>query len=123
MLCYLTMVENSIIQPKATCLPEEKVKWSVVELIVEGYTARFPEEVMGCAEYVKQKKAEKGALNDYALMEGKMGDGANSDRRYMYELPSRLKTALEIKYPSVLKGTNLTKFLKKYSIFCIPDKL
>lgn len=118
------MVENHLspLIPGGTnnTLPKEQVNWNVVKLIVEGYTERFPEEVMGCAEFVKQKKAEKGLMNDYALMDNK---GSGSDRRYMYELPPRLFTALTLKYPSILTGKNLIKFLKTYTLFCIPDKL
>lgn len=86
-------------------------------MIVDGYAERNPEEIAGCIEYVK--KLRKESLNDYALV----SDAGGSDRRHMYEIPSKLHQALSMKFPKIFDGDNVIKFLKLYPIFQIPKKL
>lgn len=96
--------------------PSEEVNWSVVQIIVEKYTERHPEEVIGAAEYVKKLR--------FAAKDKKYGElSADSGRRHVMELPDRLDYALTLKYPKVFSGANLKKFFKLYPIFFIPEKI
>lgn len=96
--------------------PEEEVNWHVVQLIMEGYAERYPEELVGCIELVKKMRAEK--TNSYAL-----SDKGGSEMRHVYEIPSSLGNALKIKYPKIFDGKNLRQFLKLYPIFQIAEKI
>ena len=96
---------------------EDEVNWNAVRLIVEGYTEKYPEEVVGCAEAVKM---ERNSLTDK-----KFGTtGADSDMRQVMKLPNRLQVGLQTKYPKIFTDQkNLRQFLKMYYIFQIPEKL
>lgn len=95
--------------------PEDEVNWNVVQIIIEKYTERHAEEVMGCAEYVKQRR--EALANEFAETSDK------TQMRHMYELPPSLAHGLSHKYPLIFKGENLTKFLKMYPIFQVAQKL
>lgn len=101
------------------CEPEETVNWAVVRLLVEKYTERHPEEVVGCMEYVKTLKA---AAKDRKFGQVQDGDGG-SQMRHLMEIPDRLETALTMKYPLIFKGKNLKKFHGLYPVFFIPEKI
>lgn len=96
--------------------PTEDINWNVVQIIVEKFTERYPEEVIGAAEYVKQLRAASKDRKFNELSE-------DSGRRHVMELPHRLDYALTLKYPQIFTGKNLHKFFKLYPIFFIPEKL
>jgi len=100
---------------QARVVPSEEVNWRQVKLLVEMYTERHPEEVAGCIEVVKKKKA---------LLNNKFGlTSADNEMRHLYELPPNLYAALTYKWPKVLTEKNLIHFLKTYPIFCVAEKL
>jgi hypothetical protein len=96
--------------------PDDEVNWRVVQLIVERFTEKYPEEVMGAAEYVKMLK------NDAKDKKFGTTDG-DASTRHLMELPNRLEYGLSLKYPQIFKGKNLKTFFKLYPIFFIPEKL
>jgi len=96
--------------------PSEDVNWNVVRLIVEKYTERHPEEVVGCVDLVKRMRI--------AAKDAKFADtGSEANRRHVMELPSALSAAIEWKYPKALSGKNLRIFKGMYPVFFIPEKL
>ncbi len=96
-------------------IPSDEVNWDVVDKIMRGYAKRRPFELEGCAQYVA--KLRKNTVTKFGEL------GTDSNMRHVYELPSALKLALEIKYPLVLKGRNLKKFLAFYPDFQVAEKL
>lgn len=103
-------VESILSRP--TMVQESTVNWNVVKLVMDEYTARYPEEIVGCMEYVKQLKATKE--NEFASS----GEGM----RHLYELPARLQKALQAKYPDLFKEANLRTFLEIYPAFQVAEK-
>lgn len=96
--------------------PEDEVNWKVVQLIVEKFTEKHPEEVIGAAEYVKMLRSQ--------ARDKKFGaTGTDSNNRHLMEIPNRLDYGLTLKYPQIFKGKNLKHFFKLYPIFFIPEKL
>lgn len=93
-------------------VPLEQVNWNAVKLIMESYAEKYPDETLGCMEYVRQLKESKD--NQYA---------SAGSQRHVYELPSRLHKALSIKFPKLFDGENLIEFLKLYPGFQVADKL
>lgn len=93
------------------------VNWNVVRLIVEGFTEKFPEDVIGCIEAIKQERK--------TLVDKKFGTtGGDSDMRQLMKLPNRLQIGLQTQYPTIFTDDkNLKKFLKMYHCFLIPEKL
>lgn len=95
---------------------EQEVNWNVVKIIVDKYTDRHLEEVLGCEEVVKTKR--KNLNNKFAET------SADTEMRHMYELPPSLHFALTMKYPLIFKSQKtLYHFLRMFPSFCIPEKL
>ena len=97
--------------------PEQEVRWPLVQMIVEGYAERHPEDIALCASYVKRLRAEKVDQKFAEISEG-------SQMRHLYELPDRLSMALSTIFPSLFtQEKNVFQFLKMYPLFQIPEKL
>lgn len=116
-MLYCVHMLKTVESVLARITPEDEVNWEVVKGVVEGFTERYPHEVAGCVEYVKKLRTQ--TKDAYGLVTEK--DGSN--RRHVYEIPSRLHKALSTKYPKVFDDKNLRHFLKLYPIFQIPEKL
>ena len=95
--------------------PSDEVNWNVVDLVITRYAARYPAEILGCEKIVKDFRSR--AKTKFAETGGDM------NTRHLFEMPARLQTALDMKYPKLFTGKNLITFLKKYRLFCIPEKL
>jgi len=93
-------------------VPLEEISWTAIEMIMEAYAEKYPEELMGCFAYVKQLKESKN--NDFA---------SEGSQRHAYEVPERLHKALSIKFPKLFEGENLKKFLNLYPGFQVANKL
>lgn len=100
---------------QARVVPNDEVNWRQVQLLVEIYTDRHPEEIAGCIEVVKQKRAQ--LTNKFGLT------SEENEMRHLYELPPNLYAALTYKWPKVLTDKNLRHFLRTYPIFCVAEKL
>lgn len=110
-----TNIEKNLKKKINRIVPSETIKWSLVSAIIKEYKKRRPEELAGCFEYVKRLKA--AAKTDFAEMGGEAG------MRHMYEMPNGLKMALEMKFPTIFKGSNLTIFLRKYPQFSVAKRI
>lgn len=104
---------DEVLMNTPTLQPESVVNWNVVKLVMDGYTEKHPEEIVGCMEYVKQLKATKE--NAFA--------SSGDNMRHLYELPSRLQKGLALKYPELFQGDNLKQFLELYPAFQVADKV
>lgn len=93
--------------------PLEEVRWGAIEMIMEAYAEKYPEELAGCFEYVRQLKEGTDAF-------GSTGKGS---QRHAYEIPERLHKALSIQFPLLFEGENLRKFLSMYPNFQVADKI
>lgn len=112
---YQTFVDNKM----KAINPSDQVNWNVVRLIIEKYTERNYEEIIGCFEYVKQLKL---AAKDKKYGQVTLGEDG-SQMRHLMEIPDRLETALTMKYPLIFKDKNLRMFFELYPVFFIPEKL
>lgn len=93
-------------------VPLEEVNWRAIEMIMEAYAEKYPEELTGCFAYVEQLRSEKS--NEYA---------SAGSQRHAYEIPGRLHKALSIKFPKLFEGENLRTFLSMYPNFQVAEKL
>jgi hypothetical protein len=97
--------------------PEQEVRWPLVQMIVEGYAERHPEDVALCAAYVKKLRAQKADQRFAEISD-------SSQMRHLYELPEKLSMALNTVFPRLFTDEkNVHQFLKMYAIFRIPEKL
>lgn len=100
---------------KETLIPEEEVNWNVVRLLVQKYTERHPEEVNGCKIHVQELRQE---------LKTRFGEWQTEGRtRHIFELPSRLESAISMKYPKALKDENLRRFLSMFPDFQVAEQL
>jgi len=118
LLTLATNIKNTMDyreQLAARIIPDPVINWETVKAIVEGYSERHPEEIVGCIAYVKELK--KGLSNKFAET------SKDTQSRHMAEIPGRLRQGLVMKYPEIFKDKNLHKFLKLYPIFQVPEVL
>ena len=92
--------------------PLEEVRWGAIEMIMDAYAEKYPEELAGCFEYVRQLK---DGTNDAFATSGA--------QRHAYEVPARLHKALSVQFPRLFEGENLRKFLSMYPNFQVADKI
>jgi iron-sulfur cluster repair protein YtfE (RIC family) len=110
-------MNEALIMAKANnCQPEEMINWNVIKLMVDKYTERHPEEVVGAIEYVKKLKSV-ASDRTFGVQSKETG------MRHIMEMPSALMAAMEFKYPTVFKDGNMLKFARMFPCFIIPEKL
>ena len=108
---------GDLITGKQNVVPDDIVNWNVVGIVIDKYAERYPEEMIGCVDYVLQMRKKHGPMDSFGIVE------KDTQRRHMYEMPPRLMGALTVKYPLLLTGRNLNKFLKKYPVFRVTEKI